>query len=163
MSSSHPPHHDGCFERPSQLIDGLIRSTYYQRPLEERQADYLKVMPDLLIFKPEASVDQRKQALVEKAVLDGWSKEAIGQLREVLKDIHAMVDYDETMPKIAEVAARQNKYRPEEHIKYEVIQVKEDDEEAILKLLSRGYEFVDRVNGHRLYRRRLGRVGRAII
>jgi hypothetical protein len=40
-------------------------------------------------------------------------------------------------------------------VPYEVVQVKADDEKEISQLIVNDYEFVDRVNGHRLYRKRV--------
>lgn len=128
--------------------------TYYQRPLEQRRADYMKAMPDLTIFKPEPSVEQRKQAILDKAVLEGWPKEAMEQLQKSMSQINWMLPSEELdLTSIAEQFAKHAKQ--ESGPRFEIVQVKNTDEKTIAGLLADGFEFVDRVNGHRLYRRRV--------
>ena len=117
--------------------------TYYQRPLEQRRADYLRAMPDLMVFKPEPSVEQRKQVLMGKAVEAGFTPKALKELEEKMKDIQFM-NADELAP-IAEMFARLAVQSSSNGTKYEVVQVKADDEVQITKLLTEGFEFVDRV------------------
>jgi hypothetical protein len=93
--------------------------TYYQRSLEQQRADYLKAMPDLVIFKPEPSIEQTKQALMGKALELRFSPRELKELGEKLENVHFMTTPD--LEEVAELFARNaSKKQPKGQISYEV-------------------------------------------
>ena len=88
-----------------------------------------------MVFKPEPSVEQGKQALMGKAVEAEFTPKTLKELEEKMKDIQFM-NADELAP-VAEMFAKLAVQSSSNGTKYEVVQVKQDDEVRITKLLDR--------------------------